>query len=151
MNPVFLDCEASSLHRLDSYPIEVAWGFPNGEVESHLIDPAAYPADWLDWDPAAQAVHGLSRAYLRAHGQAPEDLAEAIEQALAGQAVYSDAPAFDNFWLRRLFQAVERDCPIECRPIEQLLRPLLPAHYFYFDLENNAFSALEPADAGTSG
>lgn len=143
--PLFLDCEASSLHSRDSYPIEVAWGRSGGEIESHLINPYRYPAHWRDWDPAAQALHGLSRAYLRQHGEPPEHVAHRIEAALPGRAVYSDAAAFDNFWLGRLFEAVGRDCPVACRPIDALLQALFPRGQgiFYFDPETMTYATLE--------
>ena len=109
--PQFLDIEASSLE-MDSYPIEIAWSYPNGEVEAHLIDPYLM-AHWTDWDPAAQAVHGLSRRYLSQHGKDPKRVAGRIQAVLAGQTVYSDAAGFDQAWLDTLFRdALGAPCPV---------------------------------------
>jgi hypothetical protein len=97
----FLDCEASSLHETASYPIEVAWGHvTTGIVRSYLINPAAIP-EWTDWDPAAQAVHGLSREYLAEHGEHPRVVAEALAKDLRGQAVYATSHV-DREWVDRL-------------------------------------------------
>ncbi|BCO31152.1 hypothetical protein TspCOW1_12550 [Thiohalobacter sp. COW1] len=114
--PQFLDIEASSLGR-DSYPIEIAWSYPNGEVEAHLIDPY-HILDWTDWDPAAQAVHGLSRRYLSEHGADPKLVAGRIQAVLAGQPVYSDAPDYDQGWLETLFgDALGVRSPVRLHPI----------------------------------
>ncbi|HSH83850.1 MAG TPA: hypothetical protein VK979_01635 [Guyparkeria sp.] len=117
--PIFLDIEASSLGRA-SYPIEIAWSDPTGEVETHLIDPN-HILDWTDWDPAAQAVHGLSRRYLSEHGEDPKLVAGRIQAVLAGQSVYSDAPEYDQGWLEVLFRdALGAPCPVRLRHIMTL-------------------------------
>ncbi|MFA9462415.1 hypothetical protein [Thiohalorhabdus methylotrophus] len=78
----FLDCEASSLDEWHSYPIEVAWGsVTTGTIHSYLIGPTGM-ADWTDWDPAAQDVHGLSRALLAEHGLPPRQVAEEVVRHL---------------------------------------------------------------------
>lgn len=141
--PIFLDIEASSLDGIASYPIEIAWGREKGEITSYLINPYGYPDDWTDWDPSAQAVHGLSRYYLSQHGELPETVATIIETALGGRVVYTDEHSFDRFWLRRLFEAIGKDCPLECRPIRELLQQFLPSISFYFDLELNDYTPLE--------
>ena len=110
--PQFLDIEASSLD-WDSYPIEIAWSYPNGEVEAHLIDPY-HILDWTDWDPAAQAVHGLSRRYLAEHGQDPKLVAGRIQAVLAGRPVYTDAVELDQYWLEVLFRyALGASCSVQ--------------------------------------
>lgn len=69
-----------------------------------LIRPAE---NWADdaWDPAAEALHGLSRRKLERAGLAPQAVCEAMNDALADAAVYSDAPDWDGFWLYRLYEA----------------------------------------------
>ena len=65
------------------------------------------PADnWPDdaWDPSAEALHGLARRKLERAGLAPEAVCEAMNAALSGAAVYSDAPDWDGFWLYRLYE-----------------------------------------------
>ena len=97
----FLDCEASSLDETASYPIEVAWGHvTTGLITSYLSNPAAI-ASWTDWDPASQAIHGLSRAYLAEHGLHPRLVAEALVRDLRGQPVYVTA-AEDKGWVNEL-------------------------------------------------
>ena len=98
---VFLDFEASSLSD-DSYPIEVGWVFEDGREEEHLIRPAA---DWIDWDPSAEAMHGLSREKLHAEGEPHEVVARRILDALSAHAVYVSAPSWDGKWLSVLLRA----------------------------------------------
>ena len=97
----FLDCEASSLDETFSFPIEVAWGHvTSGEVQAYLINPGMI-AEWTDWDPAAQAVHGLSREYLAGHGHHPRLVAGEVWRALRGQVVYVTAVE-DKGWVDEL-------------------------------------------------
>ncbi|SCY09240.1 3'-5' exonuclease family protein [Thiohalorhabdus denitrificans] len=89
--PFFLDCEAASLDETYSYPIEVAWGCPDtGIIRSYLIDPTGVET-WTDWDPAAQAVHGLSRGYLREHGLPPRQVAKEVLRQLSGEVAMATA------------------------------------------------------------
>src|SRR5690606_41951734 len=62
---VFLDFEASSLSER-SYAIEVGWVFADGREEDHLIRAAP---EWTDWDPSAEAIHGISRNELLERGR----------------------------------------------------------------------------------
>jgi len=57
-----IDFEASGLES-DSYPIQVAWNI-NEEVHTHFINPDFVP-EWEGWSTASEAVHGLSREFLR--------------------------------------------------------------------------------------
>lgn len=101
----FIDLEASGLGA-DSWPIEVGWCFPVGNPSARLIRSAE---DWKDaaWDPNAEALHGISRDVLAASGEAPKDVCSALNTALAGVKVYSDAPDWDGYWLYRLYQAAK--------------------------------------------
>ena len=101
--PVFLDFEASSLASA-SYPIEVAWSLPDGVIESHLISPAGIER-WTDWSTQAERLHGISRAQLLAEGKAPAWICRRLNEQLAGQTVYTDAPDYDRAWLDELFSA----------------------------------------------
>src|SRR5690348_5910657 len=99
---VFVDCEASGLGPA-SYPIEAGWAFVGaaGEIvkEAHLIAPTA---EWLGsagWNPDAEKIHGISREQLAAEGAHPLDVARAMNAALDGRTVHSDAPELDWFWL----------------------------------------------------
>ncbi|WP_334162381.1 3'-5' exonuclease [Phenylobacterium sp.] len=98
---VFLDFEASSLSD-DSYPVEVGWVFEDGTEEAHLIRPA--PA-WTDWDPTAEAVHGLSRATLEAEGEPHEAVASRMLDRLAGHELYASSPSWDGKWMSVLLRA----------------------------------------------
>lgn len=101
--PCFGDFEASSLQP-DSYPIEVAWALPTGEIRSHLIKP---DPDWGDdWDEIAELeIHGISREELDAEGVDPFTIAHAMNRDLAGQVLYFDGGGFDRAWLQKLFDA----------------------------------------------
>lgn len=97
----FLDFEASSLSE-DSYPVEVGWIFEDGRSESHVIRPKM---DWTDWDPAAEAIHGLSREHLLAEGASPRGVASRLLDQLTGHSLYATAPSWDGKWLSVLLRA----------------------------------------------
>ncbi|WP_243214819.1 MULTISPECIES: 3'-5' exonuclease [Methylobacterium] len=97
----FLDFEASSLAKT-SYPIEVAWVFPDGGSESFLIRPAP---GWTDWAPEAEAVHGLARERLAREGAAHDWVALHMLTALRDVTLYASAPSWDGQWLSRLLRA----------------------------------------------
>lgn len=129
---IFLDCEASSLHPSLSNPIEIAWGGPVGPIESYLINPFPSQDGWTDWDPQAQTLHGLSQDYLRQNGKLPREVAEAICRSLAGKTVYTDAPEYDGFWIRRLLVAGlgTNSCNIYVDHIDSLLTGILTKDYW---------------------
>ena len=100
MGITFVDIEASSLNH-GSVPIEIGWVGEDGQAEAYLIKPEA---GWDDWSVASQSIHGISRADLARDGQDPRRVANRAFKALgAADAVYSDAPAFDQAWLEMLF------------------------------------------------
>lgn len=105
---IYLDCEASGLSD-DSYPIEVAWLSTDAEGESLLINPET-ATGWSHWDPSAEDIHNIKRMDCVANGLHVIEVANRLNSQLRGEVVYTDAPAFDGFWLDRLFQAagVER-------------------------------------------
>ena len=98
---VFLDFEASSLSN-ESYPVEVAWVFQDGRSESHLIAPAD---GWVDWDPRAEAIHGIARATLMQEGEAHDVVAGRMVEALTGHDLFASAPSWDGKWLSVLLRA----------------------------------------------
>lgn len=109
-NPVFYDCEASSIGGL---PIEIGWAFvlPSGEIDSegHLVKP---PAHWdlaSVWDPNAEALHGISSEQLAREGRPPFAIARRMNAALTGRELFSDAPGDDEHWLRTLFDEAGLD------------------------------------------
>ena len=103
--PLFIDFEASSLN-LDSYPIEVAWSLEDGSIESHLINPYAIDS-WLDWDPMAQTLHGLSRNTLSNEGKHPKWVAQRMNEVLADKVLLTNAYEFDLDWCETLFKAAD--------------------------------------------
>jgi hypothetical protein len=128
---VFLDFEASSLSDR-SHPIEVAWVFEDGRSEGYLIAPA--PA-WNDWDDAAEAIHGISRAVLEAEGHPHEVIANRMVEALTGHDLFASAPSWDGKWLSVLLRGAGlprhalrlRDTDDALRETAaEILRPYLP-------------------------
>jgi hypothetical protein len=117
--PCFLDVEASGFGP-GSYPIEVAWSDPVGEIRRYLINPAPIAA-WTHWDAGAERVHGIDRERLVRNGWIPDYVATRIEEDLGARTVYTDAPDFDAFWLRRLFEAVGRRLPCQVEHVDELL------------------------------
>jgi hypothetical protein len=96
-----VDCEASSLGPA-GYPIEVGWCLADTvRVESHLIAPTD---GWSDWDPAAEAVHGISRQVLADQGRPIAEVARRMRDALEGRDLYADGTR-DQGWIDRLFDA----------------------------------------------
>ncbi|MDV7338859.1 hypothetical protein RYZ26_04610 [Terasakiella sp. A23] len=106
--PRFIDFEASGLSE-DSYPIEVAWNGEGGSVESYLIKVQDIE-EWTHWDPHAETdAHQISLESLDALGDPPAVVAKRMNEALKGETLYSDAIQFDQFWLNRLFEAVNME------------------------------------------
>lgn len=109
-NPVFYDCEASSLN---GFPIEIGWAqldLRTGTVrsEGHLIRP---PPDWDvhgKWDDQSEELHGISLAALNAHGRPPDEIARRMNETLPGCELFADSP-FDETWLEQIFEAAWLD------------------------------------------
>jgi DNA polymerase III epsilon subunit-like protein len=100
---LIIDIEASGLHQT-SFPIEVAWTGPNTPTQSFLIKP---DASWAmaDWDDAAQDIHNISLAEIMRDGVDPKIIIKALLSDAAGKTIISDGVAFDQNWLRMLFEA----------------------------------------------
>lgn len=99
--PAIIDLEASGLGR-GSYPIEVGYVLADGSNFCSLVKPQS---DWQHWDLSAQQLHGIKREHLLERGRDVLDLAQSLNQALAGLTLYSDAWGQDNSWLMALYQA----------------------------------------------
>ncbi|MCE4556395.1 hypothetical protein [Pelomonas cellulosilytica] len=100
--PTIIDIEASGFGR-GSYPIEVGFVAPDGALFCGLIRPES---DWLHWDGAAEALHGISRELLLEHGRPARWIAQQLNTRLAGCTVYCDGWGHDFTWLARLYDAV---------------------------------------------
>lgn len=116
--PCIGDFEASGLAP-ESYPIEVAWSLPTGEIRSHLIrrDPA-----WGDyWDEGSAALHRITRELLDSEGVAPAEVASAMNQDLVGETLYFDGGMYDLTWLEQLYQAARTEPTFKFGEFETLL------------------------------
>jgi len=98
--PAIIDLEASGFGRA-SYPIEVGYILGDGSTFCTLVRPAP---GWTHWDPAAEAVHHISRELLERHGKPPLEVARLLNERLRGQTLYSDAWGHDFAWLSVLFE-----------------------------------------------
>ncbi|WP_242128906.1 transcriptional regulator [Sphingobium sp. Sx8-8] len=98
---VFLDFEASSLGK-KSHPIEVGWAFEDGRKASYLIRPAPH---WLDWDPAAAAIHRITRQELKDNGIPHDRVARIMMHTLGGHDLLASAPSWDGKWLSTILRA----------------------------------------------
>lgn len=114
-----LDFEASG-SGAGGYPIEVAITVvATGVTREWLIAPT--PA-WLEtgvWETEAEAVHGISRAEIIAHGRGVGDVAAELTAQTRGTQVLSDAPTYDMKWLRDLYRAVGAEPPFELLDFHQ--------------------------------
>lgn len=97
----FINFEASSRDR-HGYPIEVAWVFEDGGSESFLILPIE---EWTDWEPAAEAIHGISREQLTSEGVPTDIVAKRLLDELQGHEVFTSAPSWNGRWLSALLQS----------------------------------------------
>ncbi|MFG6459952.1 hypothetical protein ACG04Q_00125 [Roseateles sp. DXS20W] len=101
--PTILDIEASGFGR-GSYPIEIGYCAGDGKLFCCLVRPED---DWVHWDAAAEALHGISRTLLLGRGRPARWVAEQLNARLCGQTVFCDGWGHDYTWLNRLYDAVE--------------------------------------------
>ncbi len=110
----FVDCEASSLGS-GSFITEIGWAVVQpAERRVHtgacLIRPLSR---WLrvsnGWDPASEKLTGISRELLERDGISPFDAATCFLSDAGDRLLFSDDPAFDQFWLDQLFEAADVD------------------------------------------
>src|SRR3954468_2528729 len=78
--PCVIDIEASGFGR-GSYPIEIGFVLPDGTAYCTLIVP---DESWTHWDGDAERIHGISRALLQRHGRSASEVANELNQRLAG-------------------------------------------------------------------
>jgi hypothetical protein len=116
-----LDFEASGSDP-PGYPVEVAVAdVATGEVWECLIAPTPI---WLEtglWDIAAEAIHGLTRAEIIAHGRSVADVAAELTTRTQGAQVLSDAPSYDTKWLRDLYNATGAEPPFALLDFHQIV------------------------------
>lgn len=97
--PIILDIEASGFGT-GSYPIEVGVAMPDGSLHAWLIRPLD---EWTHWQDSAEDVHGISRERLLQEGLSLRQVADELNQLLAGTTVFSDGWGVDRSWLAKLF------------------------------------------------
>lgn len=96
--PPILDFEASSLSDT-SYPISAGL-IISGHVYYWIIKPEP---NWIDWSLQSQAIHGLKRSYIEDRGVPVHQVYLEMMARLTGhRVIYSDAPAWEELWLKRL-------------------------------------------------
>ncbi|MEQ8660446.1 MAG: hypothetical protein RLW62_06480 [Gammaproteobacteria bacterium] len=115
--PCVLDIEASGFGA-ESYPIEVGVVLDDGRRWCSLVVPCA---DWTHWSAEAEALHGISRARLLAHGRPVAEVACTLNALLTGRTVYSDGWVVDDRWLRRLYFAAGSTPSYWLSPLEAVL------------------------------
>ena len=102
---VFLDMEASGLGDC-CFPIEI--GFVAALDLSGWWSLIRPPPSWLRgkcWDAKAEGLHGLSLDEIHRDGSPVEDVAVALNRALAGKQVFCDEPDFVRHWLSMVSEA----------------------------------------------
>ncbi len=117
MIPIIIDIEASGFGSA-SYPIEVGLVTAGGQRHSMLIKPAS---DWTHWEASAEAVHGISREILQEYGKPVREVAQALNDLLAGKSTYSDGWVVDKPWIMTLFQSAGMAMQFRLSPLEQLM------------------------------
>ena len=104
---VVLDVEASGLPP-NTFPIEIGITFvETGKTRTWLIRPAEEWRSWR-WDPAAEAVHGISRAKVEKSGLPAVQVYHELIEAIAGHEVLTDSPT-DEVWLTVLVRAAGQE------------------------------------------
>jgi hypothetical protein len=119
---IILDVEASGLGQ-GSYPIEVAWQhrYDESRYDSFLIRPIP---EWDYWDPyAEEKIHRISRDQLRTEGISIQDACRRLNDALAGQCVYTDCPSYDRMWIIRLFRTADVEKAFRVYDVRRLVKP----------------------------
>jgi hypothetical protein len=117
---LFVDCESSGLGR-GSFPVEVGWADDGLASDSLLVLHRPWLADGANWDPAAEALHGISRAEIGRAGRPPAEVAAALDRAARGKVVLSDAPDCEEAWLDLLYAAAGRARPFPVEDARALL------------------------------
>ncbi|MBL6692026.1 MAG: hypothetical protein ISP91_16725 [Pseudomonadales bacterium] len=117
--PLIVDVEASGFGG-DSYPIEIGLALEDGSKFCTLIAPAP---DWTHWDDDAETVHRISRDILETYGKPMQDVANFLNDILAGKTVYTDGWVVDKPWLTRLFHAAGVEMDFTVSSLEMILSP----------------------------
>jgi hypothetical protein len=115
---IILDCEASGLAQ-ESYPIQIGWvNMFTKEEDSFYIRPAE---DWVHWDEHAQDIHNIPRKLLYDVGLTVEQAAKRLTKSLGECPIFTDAPAFDGFWVTKLFEEAKLPLPFDFHSVYALV------------------------------
>jgi DNA polymerase III epsilon subunit-like protein len=133
---ICIDLEASAFGPR-SFPIEVAIVHAStGACQSWLIKPTQAWRDYGAWNPASQAIHGITPDDLLTNGQPVETVAAQLTAACAGKIILSDNPRHDYAWLTTLYAAaLIQNPPIQPEFIEPLIWELAAARGRRPDIE----------------
>ncbi len=123
--PCVLDIEASGFGS-GSYPIEIGFVLPDGTAYCTLIAP---DESWTHWDDDAERMHGISRSLLHRHGRGALEVAQELNQRLAGRTVYCDNWAHDYAWLARLFESADISPSFRLRHLRELMSERAAEHF----------------------
>ena len=115
--PIILDLEASGFGS-GSYPIEVGIAIRSDKRFSSLIKPVRA---WRHWDAAAEALHGISRELLLAHGKSVSVVAGELNKLLHDKTVFSDGWVVDKPWLTQLYFEAGMSMSFNLSPIELIM------------------------------
>lgn len=147
MDPVYVDFEASAGRT--GYPIEIGWAWQQGDTRiataSFLIGPSAAWSREGMWDPAAEALHGLSRRQLEAEGLDPGIVAAQVMTALANRKVCFDTgpKGWDRSWWRQLFRAVGHEDDAEAFAFTRAAPEMLMDMAAQLGVSENVWTILE--------
>ena len=86
-----------------------------------MVD-CADPA-WLEtglWEAEAEAVHGIARGEIIAHGRGVNAVVAELTTQTRGATVLSDAPTYDTKWLYDLYRATGAEPPFVLRDFHQI-------------------------------
>lgn len=123
--PLIIDVEASGFGR-GSYPIEVGVALSDSRTHCRIIRPEP---DWQHWDCSAEKLHGIARQVLIQHGCAVREVAQWLNDCLAGERVYSDAWGNDSSWLALLFDCAGVRQRFRLQPLYSLLSDSQISHW----------------------
>jgi len=105
LNPVFYDCEASSL---DGFPIEIGCACVDASKtmtsESHLIAPDRSWDVRGSWERRAERLHGIALETLLTTGESTIDVAKRMNDRLADRQLFADS-SYDETWILQLFDS----------------------------------------------
>jgi hypothetical protein len=107
---IFVDVEASAGF---GYPIQVGWAVVEGAGLENIRTGSIFIRHdpWLNelrlWDPAAEALHRITREFLKAEGMSVEQAAAWLNFSFKGQQVYTDVVDSDGWWIDQIFNVAK--------------------------------------------